>query len=187
VAVHRVRVSPFRIAARAVSNQDFADFVADTRHVTDAERYGWSFVFAGFLSAEVARTVSRLVGAAWWAAVRGATWRTPEGPGSSLEARADHPVVHVSWRDAHAYCDWAGRRLPSKAEREDVARGRAHGRRYPWGDEQLRAHAAAIALCGLDQLGVRGEHAASLDRGRRARLRQLHSQTGQSLAGQCAS
>ena len=72
---------------------------------------------------------------AWWQWVRGANWRAPEGPGSSIDERMDHPVVQVSWDDAAAYAKWAGRRLPSEDEWEAAARGGLVGKRYPWGDE----------------------------------------------------
>ncbi len=132
--VRRIRLSPFGIDPCVVTNADFARFVEQTRHVSEAERFGWSFVFAGLLPDDFppTRGVAR---APWWRQVEGALWSRPEGPGSDLDARMDHPVVHVSWNDAGAYCDWAGGRLPTEAEWEYAARGGLEGKLFPWGDE----------------------------------------------------
>lgn len=134
--VREVELHPFLIDATAVSNADFAAFIDATGYVTEAERFGWSFVFHGLLPQSVLDTHPQVAAAApWWCAIAGAYWRAPEGPGSHLGSRIDHPVVHVSWNDAAAYAAWAGKRLPSEAEWEYAARGGLVQQRYPWGDE----------------------------------------------------
>ena len=112
--MREVEVDAFWIDSCAVSNQRFAAFADATQYVTDAERYGWSFVFGGLLPDEFPDTRG-VVQAPWWRQVFGACWRQPEGPHSSIEERPDHPVVHVSWRDAKAFCEWSDTRLPSEA------------------------------------------------------------------------
>ncbi|MER6960103.1 formylglycine-generating enzyme family protein [Streptomyces sp. NPDC000618] len=133
--VRPVRLSPFHIDVHAVSNDRFAEFVDATGHVTEAQRIGWSYVFAGFLPAALRRGAPRPERTPWWCGVTGARWDRPEGPGSTLKGRGDHPVVHTSWNDAAAYAAWAGKRLPTEAEWEYAARGGLEQRRYPWGDE----------------------------------------------------
>jgi formylglycine-generating enzyme len=132
--VHDVTLGAFRIDPYAVTNDAFARFVDATGWSTDAERFGWSFVFAGLLPADFPDT-SGVVGAEWWRQVFGADWRHPEGPGSNLDGRGDHPVVHASWHDAVAYCRWTGTRLPTEAEWEYAARGGRAGAAFPWGDD----------------------------------------------------
>ena len=133
--VREVGVNAFSIDPCAVSNRRFAAFVDATAYVTDAERYGWSFVFGGLLPDEFPDTRGAIQ-APWWRQVYGAYWRHPEGPHSSLDDRLDHPVVHVSWRDAEAFCRWSGVRLPTETEWEYAARGGRVQKRFPWGDER---------------------------------------------------
>jgi formylglycine-generating enzyme required for sulfatase activity len=131
-----VTLRPFAIAATAVTNAEFARFVAATGHVTAAERAGWSSVFYAALHPAAADHVIEAADARtpWWLMVRGATWRAPFGPGSDLAGMARHPVVHVAWDDAAAYAAWCGLRLPTEAEWEYAARGGLATARYPWGD-----------------------------------------------------
>ena len=132
--VHDVCLGPFSIDRYAVSNDRFLAFTDATGYLTDAERWGWSFVFGGLLPDDFPPTRS-VSAAPWWRQVHGADWRHPEVLESDLAARGDHPVVHVSHNDALAYCAWAGARLPTEAEWEFAARGGLAGKAFPWGDE----------------------------------------------------
>ncbi len=128
-----VDVKPFAIDPYAVTNHWFAEFVAATGYVTEAERFGWSLVFKNFVAQHEGTSEDA---PSWWKRVDGACWKSPEGPSSDIATRAEHPVVHVSWHDATAFAQWAGGRLPTEAEWEFAAQGGLKGSRFPWGDEE---------------------------------------------------
>ena len=134
---HPVRLDAFLIDALCVTNEQFNTFVNASHYKTEAERFGWSFVFFGHLTPQQQRTAVRLcvLGSEWWCKVDGATWRHPEGPGSHIKKRWNYPAVHVSWNDALAYAAWSGKRLPTEAEWECAARGGLVQKRFPWGAE----------------------------------------------------
>lgn len=142
----RVMVGGFWIDVHEVTNEQFDRFVSATGYVTTAERpidpsqfpdvpeenlQPGSIVFTppdGPVSLD-----NHLV---WWRWVKGADWRHPEGPRSSIEGRSKHPVVHVAWEDATAYAEWSGKRLPTEAEWERAARGGSDDREFTWGNEK---------------------------------------------------
>uniref|UniRef100_T1JI42 Sulfatase-modifying factor enzyme-like domain-containing protein n=1 Tax=Strigamia maritima TaxID=126957 RepID=T1JI42_STRMM len=133
-----VYLKPFYLDKYEVSNEKFAQFVNATGYVTEAEKFGDSFVLTILLSDEIKMTLTQAVAAApWWVPVKQADWRHPEGPGTSISTRMDHPVIHVSWNDAIAYCKWRGKRLPTEAEWEYSCRGNLKGRLYPWGNNLM--------------------------------------------------
>ncbi len=134
--VRKVSVDPFLISATAVSNKQFKAFIDATGYKTDAEKYGWSFVFKDFLAQkDLKKNLPSPKKTPWWKGVEEAQWNHPEGPESTIHHRMNHPVVHVSWNDAATYCDWAGMRLPTEAEWECAARGGLEQKKYAWGDE----------------------------------------------------
>jgi sulfatase modifying factor 1 len=150
---HLVQVQGFWMDERDVTNAEFSKFVQATGYVTTAERKidwedlkkeappGTSKPDESAL-APGALVFTPTVGpvplddlSAWWRWMHGANWRHPEGPESSIQGRENHPVVQVSWHDAVAYAQWAGKRLPTEAEWEFAARGGLESKRYVWGDE----------------------------------------------------
>ena len=142
---HRVAVNGFWIDRFAVTNGDFQRFVAATGHVTLAERPAKAEDYPG-AKAELLAPSSVIFKKAprgtalsdpynWWVYVRGADWRHPRGPASTIKGLAYYPVVHVAFEDAEAYARWAGKELPTEAEWEFAARGGLDGAEYAWGDE----------------------------------------------------
>ncbi|RDU97453.1 formylglycine-generating enzyme family protein [Trinickia dinghuensis] len=130
----KVKLRPFSLERYAVSGARFREFVRATGYVTEAEKFGWSFVF--HLLLENPERYEMPAGTPWWRKVDGACWANPEGPGSTFEERENHPAVHISWADACEYAAWAGGRLPTEAEWEFAARGGLLDPRFPWGDDE---------------------------------------------------
>ncbi len=138
-------VDPFRIARAPITNREFAAFIAATNYVTLAERPVDAVALG--LDDDAAVVAGSLVFSStsgpvdlndwrqWWRWSPGASWCMPEGPDSTIDARQEHPVVHVAYEDAEAYCEWAGARLPTEAEWEYVARSGLESATYAWGEE----------------------------------------------------
>jgi formylglycine-generating enzyme required for sulfatase activity len=135
--VRPVVVDPFFIDVYPVTNAQFAEFTQATGYRSESENLGWAFVFQGHIPAERYQELVKATvpGANWWCRVNGADWRRPEGPDTDIDSRLNYPVTQVSWNDAMAYCEWAGKRLPTEAEWEYAARGGLEQKPYPWGDE----------------------------------------------------
>lgn len=159
---HRVTVSSFWMDATEVTNAQFAAFVAATKYVTVAERpVDWD-VLRTQVPAGTPRPPDSVLQpgslvfrmppegtpttdvSAWWEWTIGANWKHPEGPGSNIDARMDHPVVHIAYDDAEAYARWAGKRLPTEAEWELAALAGAEDARFTWGD-RLPTEADSVA------------------------------------------
>lgn len=132
---HWVSLSEYSISPTTVTNAQFAAFIESTGYQTTAESFGNSFVFGGLLPDDFPPTRG-VAAAPWWREVEGADWCHPEGPHSNVAERADHPVVHVSWGDATAFCHWSGSVLPTEAQWERAARGHHSKCHYPWGEER---------------------------------------------------
>jgi len=135
--VREVNLRSYWISKCCVTNREFGEFIDDTGFVTEAERFGWTYVFRILLSKSVLKRLKpqNVQGLEWWYGIEGAYWRKPEGSGSNIKKRMDHPAVHISWNDAVAYCKWKGHRLPTEAEWEKAARGGLEQKLYAWGDE----------------------------------------------------
>jgi formylglycine-generating enzyme len=129
-------LTSFRMAATTVTNAQFKQFVDATGYVTEAERFGWSFVFWSEVPKNIPLTQG-VAGLEWWRRVEGSNWRDINGPGTYEQAWfSEHPVVQVSWNDAVAFAEWAGGRLPTETEWEHAARGGQGDVPYPWGHKE---------------------------------------------------
>ena len=140
--MRQVTLSPFAIDRSPVTNEAFRSFVEATGHVTESERFGWSFVFGGLLPDDFPDTRG-VAQAPWWRQVFGADWQHPAGPHDDIEARLDHPVVHVSWNDATAFA--VGRASGCRRRRSGSTRHGAgsRGPSSPGGTTSNRAASTA--------------------------------------------
>jgi formylglycine-generating enzyme len=144
---HHASVDSFWMDCLPVTNQQFNRFVSATGYVTLAEKAPRAEDYPGAIPEMLkpgsvvfhkpTRPVSRFQHLVWWRYVIGADWRHPLGPGSDLGGKEQHPAIHISYEDAEAYANWAGKALPTEAEWEFAARGGLEGAEYAWGDELM--------------------------------------------------
>lgn len=146
--IRSVRLKPFQMSRTAITNSEFRRFVDATGFVTEAERFGWSFVFWLQVPRDVGATEG-VVDVEWWRKVHGATWFAPNGPRTEAACLPDHPAVHISWNDARAFASWSGGRLPIEAEWEHAARGGQGDVPFPWGTQEPNDH--YVTTCNIWQ------------------------------------
>ncbi len=134
-----VWLDEFKISQFSVTNLEFAAFVEATSYKTEAEIYGWSYVFNGFIDETTAskQVAGVAASAPWWLAIEGAFWFKPYGNSQTVEGFLNHPVVHVTHNDSLEFCKWSGYKLPTEAQWEKASRGGLEAKLYPWGDDLL--------------------------------------------------